>query len=160
MTPKQQLFVRHYLETFNATEAARRAGYAGSDASLAVTGWRLLRNAKIQKHLSIHAATVAMKTDEILLRLSQMARGEEPTSTRVGPRGEAKTFDRLDALDKLARVHELYREPDPDYWRVEAVQLIQIGQVTFEMAAAEFGHDLASELFEQARASVLPQTPD
>jgi phage terminase small subunit len=43
LTLKQRRFVRAYLETGNATESARRAGYAGSDETLAVVGSENLR---------------------------------------------------------------------------------------------------------------------
>jgi len=45
MTPKQQRFVAEYLIDLNATQAAIRAGYAKSGAS--VEGVRLLANAKV-----------------------------------------------------------------------------------------------------------------
>jgi phage terminase small subunit len=32
----------------NATDACRKAGYAGDDATLATQGWRLLRNAEVR----------------------------------------------------------------------------------------------------------------
>jgi len=38
LTPKQQRFVDHYIETGNATEAARLAGYSGSDNTLRSMG--------------------------------------------------------------------------------------------------------------------------
>lgn len=50
LTPKQQLFVSEYLKTGNATEAARRAGYAcKSSHAFEVQGNRLLRNAEVSR---------------------------------------------------------------------------------------------------------------
>lgn len=46
LTVKQQLFVREYAVDFNATAAARRAGYPARSAS--VTGFGLLRKPNIQ----------------------------------------------------------------------------------------------------------------
>ena len=42
LTPKQRAFVEHYLESWNATKAARRAGYRGNSNTLAVVGWENL----------------------------------------------------------------------------------------------------------------------
>lgn len=47
LTPKQAAFVQLY--DGNGTEAARRAGYKGSDNTLAQTARDLLRNPQIQK---------------------------------------------------------------------------------------------------------------
>jgi phage terminase small subunit len=45
LTPKRQRFVEEYLVDLKATQAAIRAGFAPSGAS--VEGARLLRNAKV-----------------------------------------------------------------------------------------------------------------
>lgn len=54
LTPKQQRFVDAYMgeAAGNATEAARKAGYSGSENVLGVAGARLLRNDKISKMIS------------------------------------------------------------------------------------------------------------
>lgn len=49
LTDRQQRFLDAYAG--NATEAARAAGYAGDEQTLATTGSRLLRNAQIRAHL-------------------------------------------------------------------------------------------------------------
>lgn len=52
LTPKQQLFVSEYMKTGNATEAAKRAGYAcKSDHAFEVQGNRMLRNAEVLRAL-------------------------------------------------------------------------------------------------------------
>lgn len=41
LTLKQKLWLKHYIETGNATEAARRAGYqCDNEASLRVIGYQ------------------------------------------------------------------------------------------------------------------------
>ena len=75
MTPKQQLFVEEYLKCWNATEAARRAAYQGSDATLAVIGWENLRKPKIRRQIKRRLAERAMSADEVLARLADQARG-------------------------------------------------------------------------------------
>ncbi len=46
LTTKQKAFVAAY--DGNATEAARAAGYSGSDATLATAGYRLMRHAEVR----------------------------------------------------------------------------------------------------------------
>ena len=75
LTWKQFLFCEFYIQTSNATLAAKMAGYKGNnDNSFAVTGSRLLRNAKIREHLSKRYTEAAMGADEVLARLAKMAR--------------------------------------------------------------------------------------
>lgn len=50
LNPKQTIFVSEYLKTGNATEAARKAGYACKSAhAFEVQGNRLLRNAEVAR---------------------------------------------------------------------------------------------------------------
>lgn len=49
LTPKQQRFVSEYLKCWNATEAARKAGYKGNDATLSAVGGENLRKPLISE---------------------------------------------------------------------------------------------------------------
>lgn len=49
LTPKQKAFVSAYVATGNATEAARRAGYSGSDKTLQVMGAKNISNAMVKQ---------------------------------------------------------------------------------------------------------------
>jgi phage terminase small subunit len=75
LTDKQRLFVQHYVACLNATEAAARAGYSGTRASLASIGYALLRNVEIRAAVDMTMAEHAMPKAEILSRLTEMARG-------------------------------------------------------------------------------------
>jgi phage terminase small subunit len=44
LTKKQQRFITEYLVDYNATRAAQRAGYGGSDRNLGIRGFKLLRH--------------------------------------------------------------------------------------------------------------------
>ena len=70
LTPKQQVFVEEYLTSWNATDAARRAGYAEPN----VQGSRLLTYVSIQAAVKTRMAEKAMKADESLARLAEQAR--------------------------------------------------------------------------------------
>lgn len=69
LTPKQRAFVREYLIDLNATQAAIRAGYAESGAS--VEGSRLLANAKIASAVEAAMALRAKRTDVTADRVLQ-----------------------------------------------------------------------------------------
>jgi phage terminase small subunit len=72
MNNKQRVFVEEYLSCFNATEAARRAGYAYPNKQ----GPRMLVNVGIQEAIKARIAEKAMSADEVLTRLADMARGD------------------------------------------------------------------------------------
>lgn len=136
LTNKQKLFVEEYLQDFNATRAAQRAGYRGNDSVLAVTGNRLLRNDKIAKKISARLQESAMSADEVLKRFAEQARADIGDFIAIDKKGnfvvdwkaaKGKThliksakhtshgvtielYDAQAALDKLARTHSLYAD--------------------------------------------------
>ncbi|MCC6766160.1 MAG: terminase small subunit [Deltaproteobacteria bacterium] len=72
MNDRQRLFVQFYLETMNGGEAARRAGYSPKAAYQ--TASLLLRNAKVRAAVDAGMHERAMGVDEVLSRLSDIAR--------------------------------------------------------------------------------------
>lgn len=88
---RQRLFVEHYLDCLNATEAARRAGYKQPMQQ----GWRLLRNVEIAKVVEAGLAEKAMGRTEVLSRLAEMARSDmrEFVYWRDGEDGGAPWLD-------------------------------------------------------------------
>ncbi len=73
LSSKQQAFIEGYLRCFNATEAARLAGY--SDHTARQQGSRLLSKVDIQQAIKTRIAEKAMGADEVLLKLGDQARG-------------------------------------------------------------------------------------
>lgn len=73
LTNRQRAFIEHYLQTWNASESARRAGYLPKHAD--VTGPRLLGNVGIAAEIKRRLSELQMGTDEILQRLTAQARG-------------------------------------------------------------------------------------
>jgi phage terminase small subunit len=69
---KQRTFVEHYLQTFNASEAARRAGY--SEKTAYAIGHELLKKPEIEAEIKNRLEDLTMTTDEILKRLTDQAR--------------------------------------------------------------------------------------
>lgn len=72
LNARQRMFVEHYLDCLNATEAARRAGYAKPMQQ----GWRLLRNVEIAGAVEAGLVEKAMGRTEVLTRLAEMARSD------------------------------------------------------------------------------------
>jgi phage terminase small subunit len=70
---RQQVFIEHYLICWNATEAARRAGYSPQTAQ--EQGSRLLSNVIIQNSIRERVAELKADADEVLLRLASHSRG-------------------------------------------------------------------------------------
>jgi phage terminase small subunit len=73
---KHQVFVSEYLKCFNGSEAARRAGYTGSDGAISKTAHDLLKRediaAEVRQRLDIHVMTA----DEVLVHLADQARSD------------------------------------------------------------------------------------
>ena len=97
MTPKQKLFC-HYLPLtdFNASKAAEKAGFKHPPQA----AHRLLKKPEIQRFIEDCHKDVAMEAGEIIQRFTNIARKE--------PDRQYKVSDILNALDKLARIRNLY----------------------------------------------------
>jgi len=76
LSNKQKAFISEYLIDFNATRAAQRAGYKGNDATLASTGWEVLRNPEVEAAVRVRLQEKAMSADEVLMRLAENARAD------------------------------------------------------------------------------------
>lgn len=77
LTTKQRLFVESYLSNgFNATEAARAAGYKGNDNTLSSVGYENLRKPEIAAVVALRVNEAAMPVNEVLARLTAIGRGD------------------------------------------------------------------------------------
>lgn len=72
ISPKRRRFVEAYVRTWNATEAARQAGYAHPIRQ----GSRLLTFVEVKAAVAARIKEIAMETDELLLRYAEQARNE------------------------------------------------------------------------------------
>lgn len=84
LTPKERSFVYEFVKDFNGTQAAQRAGYSPKNpAAAAVAASRMLRKANISRALEEFVAANAMSAEEVLHRLTLIARGNiRPFITR------------------------------------------------------------------------------
>ena len=98
LTPKQRIFVEAYLTTWNATEAARQAGYKHAH----VQGPRLLAKVSISEAVEARIKEAAMETDEVLARLSEQARAnigdfaKQAFVIETDEQGRQSTIDSVD----------------------------------------------------------------
>lgn len=83
LTTKQRLFVEAYLANPNATDAARKAGYRGSENALAVVGNKLLRNSKIAALMENRVQTAIITTNEILEGVKAIALNGDKDSDKL-----------------------------------------------------------------------------
>lgn len=106
LTPKEKGFIDDYLDTGNATEAARRNYDVKNDNVAGVIGWENLRKPKIQQKIQ-DASELAFST---ILALSQGADNESVrlnASKDILDRGGFKPTDKTDITsggEKLAAV--------------------------------------------------------
>lgn len=74
LTRKRRIFIDEYLKCWNASEAARRAGYTLNRSNEA--GRQLLANTDILAAIQARLAEVHMSADEALKLLADQARGD------------------------------------------------------------------------------------
>jgi hypothetical protein len=105
LTAKRQAFVDAYLKTWNASEAARVAGYSVPMQE----GYRLLRIADIAEEVQRRVSERAMTADEVLVRLADIARGsmDDFVSFRPGVKLPLLDLEKAHAAGKFGLVKKL-----------------------------------------------------
>lgn len=86
MNRKQQVFASEYLQCWNATESARRAGYKHPNKQ----GPKLLVNIGIAEAIRARIEEKAMSADEVLIRLADQARGTMADFLDIDSNGNAR----------------------------------------------------------------------
>ena len=77
LTEKQKRFIDYYIETANATESAKRAGYSAKTAKNIGAENLTKLNTFIQKKLEEKQNSRIASQDEVLEYLTRVMRGEE-----------------------------------------------------------------------------------
>lgn len=118
LTEKQKAFCDFYIESFNATQSAIRAGYS-EDCARSI-GYENLTKPHIKSYIDERLALLdqfrIMKMNEALIRLSEKARGdsfEEVVSiTQLGEvvktEKRISEKDQLKALELIGKYHKLF----------------------------------------------------
>ena len=92
LTTKRIAFVEHYLSCWNATEAARRVGYAHPN----MAGPRLMVDDGIKAYVEARLTEIAMSADMVLARLTALVSERDVITLR--------------ALELLGKHHKLFTE--------------------------------------------------
>lgn len=106
LTHRRRAFIDEYLECWNASEAARRAGYSLKTAGSA--GHELLKNPEIAQEISRRVADRAMSADETLIRMADKVRVSMADFIRLDENGNVQldfTFANLNG--KLHAIRKL-----------------------------------------------------
>jgi hypothetical protein len=177
LTNKQKVWVEAYLQCFNATEAARIAGYK----SPRIMGPENLAKPALRARIDERLNEMAMGANEVIVRLTQQAKGLPPecfdtnwggifvdfekvkelglthlikeVSYNAKGQAQVKFYDGQAALIKLGQYYALFTDKlkvESDEWRKEAIEYIRSGEIDYKALADEFGINLATELFKQA----------
>lgn len=108
LTDQQKAFADFYLETGNATEAAKLAGY--SEKTAYSQGGRLLKHvevsAYIKERMAQQDAERVASADEVLRFYSSVMRGQEKDAFGLDP----SLADRLKAADSLMKRYAIGAE--------------------------------------------------
>jgi phage terminase small subunit len=84
LSNRQRVFIERYLMCWNASQAAREAGYRGEANRI---GSRLLTKDDIKIAIEARVAELKMSTDEVLTRLAEQGRGDIGDFVHVEDRG-------------------------------------------------------------------------
>jgi len=107
LTPKQQKFADFFIETGNATEAYRRAGYTGKGNVAEAAASRLLSNVKVREYIDNLIAQKDSERiasqDEILEFLTSVLRGQvkEQFPLGLGMGEQTLVKKELDGRDRI-----------------------------------------------------------
>lgn len=129
------IFAEAYIETQNATESAKRAGYSPHTAH--VQGNRLLKNAKIaeyiEKRMNDKKAEAIWNADQVLEFLTKVASGQIQETIPVGAGGGLQVLqdnvpqmkDRVKAAELLGKRHALFTDKTSNNTEIDVkVQIV------------------------------------
>ena len=116
MTERQKRFIDHYIQTANASEAARLAGY--SERTARIHAAKLLAKTNIRESIDgrlkeLESERIA-ETKELLEHLTSVIRGQvtEEVVTNSGKKFvvEVSEKDKLKAVEMLLKVHGAFKD--------------------------------------------------
>jgi hypothetical protein len=182
LRPRQRLFIAHYLECLNATEAARRAGYKDGPW-LRHFAQKLTTKVHIREAIREGLDAMTMSAAEILARIAAVARGNIGDFLEIDASGHARInvakakelgqlglikrlvvdangrpeielHNALDALAHLARVFSLFAGKQIHTPTVEDSERIVVQRAMMQNVMAN--PDLAELMIKMAERLGLP----
>ena len=122
MSEKQKAFCDHYLATMNASEAARKAGYAEKSARM--IGSENLTKPYIREYIDLRLAEMEEKriadATEVLQYLTRVMRGEEKDQFELDP----SLQDRTKAAELLGKRYRLFVDKQEVDMKAEPITII------------------------------------
>lgn len=108
LTPKQKAFCEFYIETGNATEAAKKAGYKGQNLNRIGTEnlSKLVIKEYLEKRISELDSKRIANADEVLEYLTKVMRGQEKDQFGL----EISIQDRTKAAELLGKRYRLFTD--------------------------------------------------
>lgn len=103
LTPKQSLFIDHYIETFNATEAYVRVFEPKNRDTASVMASKLLANARVKEE-------VARRTEALRDPIIASAQQVLTFLTEMMGKEDAKDTDRIRAAELLGKRYALFTD--------------------------------------------------
>lgn len=104
LTPKQKAFADYYIETGNATEAARRAGYKKPNVQGSQNLDKLSVKSYIEERIKALDEKRIAKGEEVLQYLTKVMRGQEKDQFGL----DASLQDRTKAAELLGKRYRLF----------------------------------------------------
>lgn len=108
LTPKQKAFCEFYIETGNATEAAKKAGYKGQNLNRIGTEnlSKLVIKEYLEKRINELDSKRIANADEVLEYLTKVMRGQEKDQFGL----EIAIQDRTKAAELLGKRYRLFTD--------------------------------------------------
>jgi len=100
LTDKQRAFVSYYVKWWNATEAAKAAGYGGNRNTLAQIGYNNLRRPHVKEMIDQIVQENAMSAEEALAKLADQGRSSMADFVSMDPNTKKFVPDLSKALSK------------------------------------------------------------
>lgn len=122
LTHKQQVFINEYLQCWNATEAALKAGYSKRTAYS--IGGENLKKPEISAEIERRIAEMSMSADEVLIRLGKQARSSLGDFVSVNDDGDYRISlsnpnADLSLIRKLKHKRTSYKDKDGEITHYE-----------------------------------------
>ena len=122
MSEKQKAFCDFYIESLNATQAAKDAGY--SDKTARSTGCENLTKPNIKEYIDLRLAELEEQrianAEEVLQYLTRVMRGEEKDAFDL----DASLQDRTKAAELLGKRYKLFTEKQEITGKMETVTIV------------------------------------
>jgi phage terminase small subunit len=156
LSSKQQAFIEYYIgeARFNGADAARKAGYPERSARQQAS--RLLTNDDIQAAIKQRISEIAMSSHEVLVRLSEHARGSMEdfidVKTMTVDLQKAADKNQLHLLKKVKVVSRTLIPRDKDEEEITRIDTVEFELYDQQAALALLGkhHKLFVERHELA----------